>query len=178
MDNDGKERSIAFVSQKLNGAQRNYTVMELECLPVIISVKHFRQYIQGLPFRIIKDHSSLRWLMGQKDLNGLKSNLLTSRWNTESVHWMWSPTHFPDSLPMTLKSAIIHLQSEFESPEYSKVRDYVRKNSQALPNLCISGNLIYKRKNIQSRSFSPEDTWRLWILGSLTGDVNKNAHRE
>ena len=31
-DDDGREHPIAFVSQKLNKAQRNYTVTELECM--------------------------------------------------------------------------------------------------------------------------------------------------
>lgn len=36
----------------------------------MISVKKFRQYIEGHPFTIITDHSSLQWLMRQQDLNG------------------------------------------------------------------------------------------------------------
>lgn len=66
-DGQGKEHPIAYVSQKLNKAQRNYTVTELECLAAIVSVNKFRPYIEGLNFRIITDHSSFKWLMSQKE---------------------------------------------------------------------------------------------------------------
>lgn len=61
LTDDGKEQPIAYVSQKLNSAQRNYSVTELECLAAVISVKKFRPYVEGLPFTIITDHASLKW---------------------------------------------------------------------------------------------------------------------
>ena len=64
IDDENKERPIAFVSQKLNGAERNYTVTELECLAAIVCIKRSR------PFRVITDHSSLQWLMSVRDLSG------------------------------------------------------------------------------------------------------------
>lgn len=70
LSDDGKEHPIAFMSKKLNPCQKNYTVTELECYAVVCSVKQYRSIIEGLPFTIITDHSALRWLMGQKDLDG------------------------------------------------------------------------------------------------------------
>lgn len=68
-DNDS-EHPIAFFSKKLNSAQRNYSITELECFAVIMSIKKFRPYIEGYSFVIITDHASLKWLMSQKDLAG------------------------------------------------------------------------------------------------------------
>lgn len=59
-DDGGKEHLVAYVSQKLNKNQMNYTVTELECLAVIVCLKRFRPYVEGLPFTIVTDHSSLR----------------------------------------------------------------------------------------------------------------------
>lgn len=70
LDDDGNERPIAYMSQKLNRAQRNYTVTELECLAVVLAVRKFRAFIEGHEFRVITDHSSLKWLMNQQDLSG------------------------------------------------------------------------------------------------------------
>lgn len=69
-DDSGCERPIAFMSKKLNKAQRNYTVTELECMAVVLAIKKFRMYIDGHSFKVVTDHSSLRWLMNQSDLSG------------------------------------------------------------------------------------------------------------
>jgi len=39
---EGDEFHIAFVSKKLNKAQRNYSVTEQECLAAIVCIKRFR----------------------------------------------------------------------------------------------------------------------------------------
>ena len=57
------------MSQKLNAAQRNYSVTELECLAAVLGIKKFSAY-NGLPFKEVTDHASLKWLMSQKDLSG------------------------------------------------------------------------------------------------------------
>lgn len=67
---DGSEHPIAFMSKKLNSAQKNYSVTELECLAAVLSIQRFRSYFEGMPFTVITDHASLKWLMGQKDLSG------------------------------------------------------------------------------------------------------------
>ncbi|KAH8421132.1 hypothetical protein KR222_010583, partial [Zaprionus bogoriensis] len=70
LDETGFEAPIAFMSEKLSKAQRNYSVTELECLAVIKGIKKFRAYIEGQDFQVITDHASLQWLMRQKDLSG------------------------------------------------------------------------------------------------------------
>lgn len=43
-DDDGNEKPIAFMSKKLNSAQRNYSVTERECLAALEAIKKFRCY--------------------------------------------------------------------------------------------------------------------------------------
>lgn len=69
-NDDGSEHPIAYMSKKLNSAQRNYSVTELECLAAVLAIKKFRGYVEGQPFTIITDHSSLKLLMDQRDLSG------------------------------------------------------------------------------------------------------------
>lgn len=69
-DEKGDERPIAYMSHKLNKAQRNYSVTELEYLAVVLAIKKFRQYIEGHEFKVVTDHASLKWFMGQRDLGG------------------------------------------------------------------------------------------------------------
>jgi len=69
-DDEGGEHPIAFMSAKLNKAQRNYSITKLECYAAILSITKFRAYVNGMPFKVITDHASLKWLMSQKDLSG------------------------------------------------------------------------------------------------------------
>jgi len=70
LDDQGNERPIESFSQKLNKCQKNYSVTEKECLAAILGVKRFRPYVESMPFTIITDHASLKWLMSLKDLDG------------------------------------------------------------------------------------------------------------
>ena len=67
---DGQEHPIAFCSRTLNAHERNYTVTERECLAVIHSYKQFRVYLHGRRFKVVTDHSSLRWLQNLKEPEG------------------------------------------------------------------------------------------------------------
>ena len=70
LDTNQQERVVAYHSKKLNGAQKNYTITELECLAVVESIKKFRHFIEGTTFTVITDHWALKWLMSAKNLNG------------------------------------------------------------------------------------------------------------
>ena len=63
---DGQERVLEFSSRTLNSAERNYSVCERECLEVLWAVRKFRPYIEGYRFKVITDHSSLKWLHNLK----------------------------------------------------------------------------------------------------------------
>lgn len=58
------------MSQKLDKAQKNYTVTEQECLAAVLAIKKFRPYIEGHQFTLITDHAFLKWLMSTRDLHG------------------------------------------------------------------------------------------------------------
>ncbi|GFT24387.1 retrovirus-related Pol polyprotein from transposon 17.6 [Trichonephila clavipes] len=52
-------RPIAFASRTLNKAERNYTVIERECLAVIWALNKFKTYFGFLPVKVITDHAAL-----------------------------------------------------------------------------------------------------------------------
>lgn len=64
---DGKERVVAYASQKLTPTQQRMSTTEREFLAVAWVVKKFRPYVYGRPFDIITDHHSLCHMLKMKE---------------------------------------------------------------------------------------------------------------
>ena len=60
---------VAFESQKLREAERNYPVHELELLAVVHALHVWRVYLLGRHFKVVMDHHSLTFLQTQPTLS-------------------------------------------------------------------------------------------------------------
>jgi len=67
LDDQNRERVVAYASRSLNNAERNYAPTELECLAAIWGMEHFRSYLLYQPFELITDHAALQWLFNKQD---------------------------------------------------------------------------------------------------------------
>jgi len=50
---------IAYASRSLTASERNYSVIQRECLAIVFGLKQFRHYLLGKPFRLYTDHAPL-----------------------------------------------------------------------------------------------------------------------
>lgn len=181
---DGQEHPIAFMSKKLNAAQRNYSVTELECYAAVLSVKKFRPYIEGMKFTIITDHASLKWLMGQKDLGGR-----LARWSLKLQAFDFSIEHrkgsahvVPDTLSRVYMeelsvpnefSAVIDFKSPFFlSDVYVALKDEILKEKERLPDLDVREEHIF----IRTETAECDIPWKLWVPEGLTYQLIQSAH--
>lgn len=187
-DTEGVERPIAFYSYKLNQAQKNYSITELECLAALKCIEKFREYVEGHTFKVVTDHASLQWLMRQTDLNGR-----LARWSLRLQGFDFSIEHrkgslqtVPDALSRLSLEAIspievepeIDLQSpSFDSAEYSKLRNSVLANENAFPDLKVIEKFVYKRTEFSNGDPCSEATsWKLWVPFDLISEVIRRAH--
>lgn len=187
-DIEGREHPVAYVSQKLNKNQKNYTVTELECLAAIVCLKKFRPYVEGLPFKIVTDHSSLRWLMSQKDLSGRlgRWSLMLQSFDFEVEFRKGSANTVPDALSrldvdefsITPERVDIDLKSPFfNSEEYEKLRNEISESPSNFPDSVVSEGYIYQRIKFRKGEFSDEmSLWRLWLPKGLHHQVIKLNH--
>lgn len=61
-----KAKVAAFYSAKLNAAQQNYPVHEIEMLAGVESMLRHRDILQGAKFQWLTDHKGLVHLLNQK----------------------------------------------------------------------------------------------------------------
>ena len=66
----GEKFPVAYASKKLSQAQRNYSVMERECLAIVWAVQKFEPYLYGTQFTIETDHMPLKCVQRSKVVNG------------------------------------------------------------------------------------------------------------
>ena len=71
----GLLQPVAFLSKKMNAAQRNYPVHEWELLAVMEALKAWRCFLYGAaaPIDIYTDHHSLQWISTQPNLSARQS---------------------------------------------------------------------------------------------------------
>ena len=72
-DENNQLHPIAYSSNKLDAAERNYTVGELEMLAVVHALHHWRCFLEGATFTIWTDHSNLTSFLTSPTLNGRQS---------------------------------------------------------------------------------------------------------
>lgn len=163
-DENGDERPVAFFSHKLNRAQQNYCITELECLAAVLIIEKFREYVEGHEFCVITDHASLKWLMRHPDLNdrlarwslklqGLKFSILHRKGSEHIVPDVLS--RFPSENEnhelkhidkVDFLEPEIDLQSyHFTSEPYLKLLREVEENQNKLPDVKVVDGYDYKR---------------------------------
>lgn len=184
---DGGEHPIAFMSKKLNAAQRNYSITELECLAAVLCIKKFRCYVEGMRFTVITDHASLKWLMSQKDLAGrlARWSLKLQGYDFTIEHRKGSANVVPDALSRieALDDMVrppIDLNSiEFDCAEYVKLRAEVEANVESLPDLEVRDSVVFRRMEPRTGNevIDTATMWKIWVPEGLRQSTIADAHQ-
>jgi hypothetical protein len=87
-DDQGTEYVIGYASRKLLPRETHYSVIELECLAIVLGVRKFEQYIYGRKMIVQSDHQPLKFLH-----NMSSSNPRLARWSLLLQKFDLQPTY-------------------------------------------------------------------------------------
>ena len=66
-DKHGDLHPICYMSKVTSGAEKNWSIYDLECYAIIQALKKFRHYIHGKRTSIYTDQKALKWLLEMKE---------------------------------------------------------------------------------------------------------------
>jgi hypothetical protein len=61
-EHDGLLHPVKFLSRKLRDSERNYCIMEKECLAIIFAIEKLKVYLYGTEFVLLVDNKPLQYL--------------------------------------------------------------------------------------------------------------------
>ena len=77
---DGSELPVAYESRSLSPAEKKYSQLEKEALPVIFSVRKFHDYVYGRKFILYSDHKPLQYLLSESKQTPTHASSRIQRW--------------------------------------------------------------------------------------------------
>lgn len=171
---DGMDVIISYFSAKFTDAQRKYTVTERECLGCLLSMKHFRGYIEGVKFYLQTDHRSLLWLQNLKDPTGRLARwaLQMQAYDVEISHKPGKSIPVPDCLSRAFVE-VINVNSFIESndPEYINIKTKIESGNVSKDRYKIKDGIAFK--NISGKT---APIWRMIVPSELQNEVLRESH--
>ncbi|XP_025268292.1 uncharacterized protein K02A2.6-like [Camponotus floridanus] len=174
-------RFIGMASWALSEAEKKYSTTEQECLAVVWSIKKFRPYLEGYNFKVITDHSSLRWLHNLKNPTGR-----LARWALELLeydykieHRKGALHHVPDALSRMYEDtaelcAVAITGDAWYDARVRSVENEPRKNQ----GWKINNDQLYFRKPsaVVSQVVDDLEQWKLVLPREARVNVLREAH--
>ena len=161
---EGQEKVIAYASRTLTSAERNFSVTERECLGVLFAVEKFRPYVEGSHFKVITDHSSLKWLRSLKNPTGRLCRWIfrLDQFDFETIHRKGKLMAVADCLSRApynnvsgdsetegVEMAVVDMVpppdiQQTNDPWYLQLKDKITANPSGYPSFTLSNDKIYK----------------------------------
>ncbi|XP_032997764.1 uncharacterized protein K02A2.6-like [Lacerta agilis] len=92
---DGREVPVAYFSQTLTPAERNYSQIDKEGLAVVKGVKKIHDFLYGRPFTIVTDHKPLLGLLAPDRQTPQMLSPRVLRWSIFLAGYQYSLEHRP-----------------------------------------------------------------------------------
>jgi hypothetical protein len=166
-NSSGLLQPVAFLSKKMDAAQRNYPVHEWELLAVVEALKAWRCFLYGAsgPIDIYTDHHSLQWISTQPNLSARQS-----RWVEQLQDYAFKVHHLPGK--MNVAADALSRRSDHEAAHAAEVEARFRAGDAETirPRLRLEAAVI-----VSSEASSSAGTAATVVAPSLMEDIRRLA---
>jgi hypothetical protein len=138
LDENGKERVIAYASKSLLPAEKNYSITEQECLAIVWGIKHFHKYLVRRKFTIWTDHSALKYLQTAKIPEGkrMRWTLKLQQYSFEIKHRAGKENKNADALSRFEYKEEEEILAETSTTDKNEnIRNSKKKNKKTIKNI-------------------------------------------
>ncbi|GAA53165.1 retrovirus-related Pol polyprotein from transposon 17.6 [Clonorchis sinensis] len=87
-------RPVAFFSRTLNSSEKNHSAIEKEAYAIVESIRKWRHYLLGRPFKLITDQRSVTFMYGGGQKGKVKNDKI-QRWRTELSEYKYDVIYRP-----------------------------------------------------------------------------------
>ena len=178
------DKVICYLSRSLTKQERVYTTSEREMLALVWAIQKLRPYIEGIPFTVITDHFSLKWLLNLKDPTGR-----LGRWSVKLQMYDFKVQHRKGrdlALPDMLSRTVPIVDSINERAETQKIildKWYVKmkRNVENAPlqylNWRCQDGVLYKYVKQEYSALLPDgDCWKIVVPREDRPELIRTAH--
>lgn len=175
---DGERKTIAYYSKKLSSTQRRYSATERECLAVLLSIEHFKHFVEGTPFIVQTDAMSLTFL---QSMSIESKSPRIARWALKLAKYeiVLQYKKGSENIPAdALSRAINTIDAVLEDPYISQLKDMITKYPDRYRDFRITNGKIFK---FITNSTIPEDSgfrWKYVVPSPERKSVIEVAHKE
>lgn len=176
---EGHDHPIAFVSRSLNKAERNYSATEREALAVLFSVEKFEPYLGSRPFKVVTDHSSLKWFTKLENPSGRLARWFCrlSQFDFQVEHRKGTDNVVPDALSRLMDTNTINVINSVEDEWFDKIFNGCKSHPLNFPNFCVKDGNLYRYSKSKYNLLSEFD-WKLVVRKGQRDTIIRENHCE
>ena len=163
-------RPVAFFSRALSNAEKGHHIVEKEACAIIESVRKWRHFLIGRPFRLITDQRSLSFMFDSKAKGKIKNDKI-QRWRFELSSYSYDIVYRPGSQNIAADALSRSHCAVATSSELSELRT-------------LHNNLIHpgiKRMihfvRVRNLPFSVDDVRRMTASCDICAKVKPRFHK-
>src|SRR5215470_8048659 len=146
------QHPVAFLSRKLNTAEKNYTTQDKELLAIIESLRNWRHFLLGKQFTLWTDHKPLQYILTQPVLTERHARwmILLAPYDIQIKHIAGKKNEVADALSRSAQDGNLASISTVTTSLIEQIKKAYFQDSDILD---IAKALIDNKRNIVQKAY-------------------------